>query len=180
MNNIIKADLYRYGGQTSILKGLLLEVGFRYVYFWRKASRHKKFSPLGIFYRLIIIHLGIKYGIRIPANKNIGEGFYICHYGTILIGDKVKIGKNCNITHNTTIGQANKGRLKGYPTIGDNVWIGTGCVIVGNINIGSNVLIAPNSFVNINVPDNSLVIGNPAKIIGRKNPIDAYIEYTLN
>lgn len=48
----------------------------------------------------------------------------------------------------------------------------TGSVIVGNINIGSNVLIAPNSFVNIDVIDNSLVLGNPRKTVNKENPCD--------
>jgi len=65
--------------------------------------------------------------------------------------------------------------LKGYPTIGDNVWLGTGVVIVGNVNIGSNVLIAPNTFVNFDVPDHSMVIGNPARIIKKENPAEGYI-----
>ena len=69
--------------------------------------------------------------------------------------------------------------MKGYPTIGDYVWIGTGSVIVGNINIGSNVLIAPNSFVNIDVPDKSLVIGNPCEIVSKENPCERYIKHIL-
>jgi serine O-acetyltransferase len=87
-----------------------------------------------------------------------------------------KIGKYCNITHNVTIGQANRGRLKGVPTLGDKVWIGTGAVIVGNIKIGSNVLISPNSFVAFDVPDNSVVMGNPGKIMHRENATEGYIE----
>jgi serine O-acetyltransferase len=47
------------------------------------------------------------------------------HFGSVVINEYAKIGKNCNIAHNATIGQANRGKLKGYPTIGDNVWIGT-------------------------------------------------------
>ena len=64
--------------------------------------------------------------------------------------------------------------------IGDKVWIGTGAVIVGRIDIISNVLIAPNSFVNFDVPDNSLVIGNPARIIQRENATEGYINSILN
>jgi serine O-acetyltransferase len=179
MERIIKADLYRYGGKTSILKGFTYE-GFRYMYFLRKASKYKKTSPLGIFYRLLVRRYGYKYGFQIPIQTNIGEGFYIGHFGTVVINGKVKIGKNCNIAHCTTIGQANRGKLKGYPTIGDYVWIGTGSVIVGNISIGNNVLIAPNTFVNIDVPDNSVVIGNPAKIIEKNNPTEGYINNILD
>jgi len=176
---MIKSDLYRYGGLTSIIKGFRAP-GFHYMYFLRKAAQHKRFSPLGIFYRIIHSHLSYKYGFQIPVMTEIGEGFYIGHFGTIVINEKAKIGKNCNIAHSTTIGQANRGKLKGYPTIEDNVWIGTGSVIVGNITVGSNVLIAPNTFVNQDIPNNSLVIGNPLKIITQENPTDGYINYTVN
>jgi len=101
-------------------------------------------------------------------------------YRTQVINKKAKIGQNCNIAHSVTIGQANQGKLKGYPTIGNMVWIGTGSVIVGNIKIGSNVLIVPNSFVSMDVPENSLVIGNPAKIIAKENPTESYIEFILD
>lgn len=176
---MIKSDLFRYGGETSIINGLRIP-GFRYMYFLRKAASCKRFSLKGMFYRSIINHLSYKYGFQIPVMTEIGKGFYIGHFGTIVINGKVKIGNNCNIAHSVTIGQANRGKFKGYPTIGDKVWIGTGSVIVGSINIGSNVLIAPNSFVNRDIPENSLVIGNPAKILKKQNPTDGYINYILN
>jgi len=75
----------------------------------------------------------------------------------------------------------NKGEKKGVPTIGNNVVMSSGSVIVGNIIIGSNVFIAPNSFLTVNVPDNSTVIGNPAKIIHmNNNPVEGSIEYILD
>lgn len=179
MDRIIKADLYRYGGQTSLLKGIQVE-GFRYMYFLRMALQYKRRSPLGILYRLLRRKYSYKYGFQIPLHTSIGEGFYIGHFGTIVINGNAKIGKNCNIAHSTTIGEVSKGKLKGYPTLGDYVWIGTGAVIVGNITIGNNVFIAPNTFVNLNVPDNSLVIGNPARIIEKDNPTEGYICNILN
>ncbi len=75
---------------------------------------------------------------------------------------------------------ANRGRLKGFPTIGNNVWMGAGSVIVGNITIGDNVLIAPNSFVNVDVPPFSIVLGNPCKIVPKENPTEGYIQYILD
>ena len=121
-----------------------------------------------------------KYGFQIPASTQIGKGFYIGHFGTIVINEKTKIGDNCNIVHGVTIGQANRGKMRGCPMIGDKVWIGTGAVIVGRVSIGSNVLIAPNSFVNFNVPDNSVVLGNPGKIISKTNATEGYINSILN
>lgn len=178
MKEIIKADLFRYGGLTKISRGKR-NPGFKYMYYLRKASQYKRFSLFGIYFGFIVKRLSYKYGFQIPVTTTIGEGFYIGHFGTIVINQDVKIGKNCNIAHLTTIGQANRGRNKGCPTIGDNVWIGTGSVIAGKINIGNNVLIAPNSFVNIDIPNNSLVIGNPAKVIRKENPTEGYINNIL-
>ncbi len=179
IDKIIKTDLYRYGGLTRIFKGKR-NPGFHYMYYLRKASQHQKRSLLGIYYYLILKRLGYKYGFQIPVTTTIGKGFYIGHFGTIVINKDSIIGDYCNIAHCTTIGQTNRGRLEGSPTIGNFVWIGTGCVITGKITIGDNVLIAPNSFVNFDVPANSLVIGNPAKIVSKDNPTDGYINNILS
>jgi len=181
MNRVIKADLFRYGGLSGtkgFMKGLRYP-GFRYTYLIRKLSKCKKYSLMWIVFALLQRRYSYKYGFQISKTTEIGEGFYIGHYGAIVINGKARIGKNCTIANGITIGQANRGKLKGYPTIGDNVFIGTGSVIVGNINIGSNVLIAPNSFVNIDVPDNSLVLGNPCKIVNKENPCSGYINWII-
>jgi serine O-acetyltransferase len=153
--------------------------GFRFTYLFRKASTGHKYSIIRIFFSLLRKRYSYKYGFQIPLKTQIGEGFYIGHFGTLVINKNAKIGKNCNVSHNVTIGQANRGKLEGYPVIGDNVWIGTGAVIVGKVNIGSNVLIGPNSFVNIDVPDHSIVLGNPCKISARENPCEGYINFVL-
>jgi serine O-acetyltransferase len=158
------------------LKGLAVP-GFRYMYFFRKASRHSKYSIPGLWYRLILRHYGYKFGFQIPVGTLIGEGFYIGHFGTVVVNVNARIGKYCNIAHGVTIGQANRGSRTGVPTIGDRVWIGTGAVIVGKVIIGSNVLIAPNSFVNFDVPDNSMVVGNPGQVLPRENATEGYIEF---
>ena len=54
-------------------------------------------------------------------------------------------------------------------------------IIIGNCKIGNNVLIAPGAFVNFDVPDNSIVIGNPGKIIQRESsPTAKYIVYPVD
>ena len=141
MKETIKKDLYRYGGTTSFLKGIRKE-GFRYTYFFRKASTYKKLSPFGLTYRLILKKLSYKYGFQIPINTKIGEGLYINHYGPVVINEGAIIGKNFTVSQSVTVGQTNRGKRKGCPVIKDNVFVGAGSVIVGNIVIGNNVLIA--------------------------------------
>jgi serine O-acetyltransferase len=178
-----KHDLYRYEGRADFmyfLKSLLNRPGFLIMYLFRKANQHSKFSPLGILFQLSYRRVSRRYGFQIPLKTKIGAGFYIGHHGTIVINRLAVIGRNCNITHNVTIGMQNRGPKKGYPTIGDNVWIGTGAVIVGNICINSNVIIAPNAYVNFDVPENSIVIGNPGRIIVKdENVTLGYIDNTI-
>ena len=177
MRALIKQDLYRYGRLHSfsgLLKGMLIP-GFRYTFFLRYANHYKSTFLVGLLFRFILRRMGRKFGYQIPYSTNIGGGFYIGHFGTIVINHQAIIGKNCNIAHSVTIGMANRGKYKGVPTLGDKVWIGTGAVIVGQISIGSNVLIAPNSYVNTNVPPNSIVIGNPPNIISNEISTEGYI-----
>lgn len=67
------------------------------------------------------------------------------------------------------------GGRRGAPVIGNEVWIGINAAIVGNVTIGDDVLIAPNSYVNCDVPSHSIVFGNPCIIKHRENATEGYI-----
>jgi len=161
-------------GLKGVIKGWFIP-GFRYTFILRKVTQYSKYSVMGVFYRLLKCKYRFKYGFEIHSEAKIGDGLYLSsHCGPVIIGP-VTIGRNCNISHSVTIGRSYRGGILGRPTIGDYVWIGPGAVVVGKILIGNNVLIAPNSFVNFDVPDNSLVIGNPGKILHKENPVKNYI-----
>lgn len=118
-------------------------------------------------------------GIQIPYQTRIGEGLYFGHWGTIVVNPSSIIGKNFMIAHGCLVGNS-QGKMRGVPTIGDNVVMHANSVIVGGVKIGNNVLLAPGSFVNFDVPDNSIVIGNPGKIIPRESsPTAPYIVYPV-
>ena len=59
--------------------------------------------------------------------------------------------------------------------IGNRVWIGVNATVVGHITIGDDVMIAPNAFVNFDVPSHSVVIGNPGRIISRDHATEGYV-----
>ena len=117
----------------------------------------------------------VLYGFQISYKTEIGGGLYLGHWGPVVVNPKAKIGKNCNLAHGVTIGQTNRGGKEGVPEIGDNVWIGTNAVIVGGIKIGNNVLIAPNAYVTTDVEDDSIVVGNPARMMKNETAIEGYI-----
>lgn len=77
------------------------------------------------------------------------------------------------------VGQANRGIRKGCPIIGDRVWIGINAVVVGNVTIGDDVMIAPNSFVNVDVPSHSVVFGNPCVIKHRNWATEGYVNNVI-
>lgn len=79
------------------------------------------------------------------------------------------------MAQNVTIGMENRGHRKGCPIIGNKVWIGANSVIVGKIVIGDDVLIAPNSFVNCDIPSHSVVYGNSCTIKHREKATEGYI-----
>ncbi len=174
----VKKDLFRISGKTNFVEFIrrLLSPGFRQMFLFRLNRSCKKIPLINLFISILYRLHSEFYGFQIPPNLNIGEGIYIGHYGTIIINGNAKLGNNINLTTNVLIGQTNRGKLKGVPQIGDNVYLGYGCVVVGNINIGNNVLIAANAYVNQDVPDNSIVIGNPASIISNKlNATESYV-----
>lgn len=177
-HSIIQKDFYRESGQwlsTISIWKKCLSPNLHYVYILRKAQMYRKKSILGIFWRIRLRHFQIKYGFQIYPETQIGEGLYLGHWGSLVINPNAIIGKNCNIAQGVTIGQQNRGKNQGCPTIGNRVWIGSNAAIIGNIIIGDNVLIAPNTFVNFNVPSNSVVIGNPGTIIPRESATEGYI-----
>ena len=174
----LQKDFYRESGKWLSTFGIwkkCINPNLHFIYILRKAQQSEKKSLSGIFWRIILRHYQIKYGFQIYPETQIGEGLYLGHWGSLVINPKVKIGRNCNIAQGVTIGQQNRGKNAGFPVISDEVWIGANAVIVGGITIGTNVLVAPNSYVNFDVPANSLVMGNPAKIYESENATESYI-----
>ena len=173
-----KKDLYRYyGGKEPFVRRLFRPMEIKYIRVLRKCQAAK--GVLKLYYRMRLWALSEKTQIQIHPRAQIGEGFYIGHYGRLIVGPDAKLGRNVNIATGVTIGQENRGKRKGSPTIGNNVWIGTNAVVVGNIIVGDDVLIAPLSYVNFDVPAHSIVVGNPGRIIPRENATEAYIERTV-
>lgn len=106
---------------------------------------------------------GCKYFI-ISKTTRIGGGCLLAHpYSTILNAES--IGDNFSFRHLTTLG--NKGDNDNYnrPTILNNVILGASVTIIGKITIGNNVVVGAGSVITKNVPDNCVVVGNPARII---------------
>jgi len=141
---------------------------------WRK-SQIESCGFIRKIYQILAKVLKRIDGIEISDQAEIGPGVYFGHPFAISINPRVKLGRNINIHKGVTIGQENRGPRKGVPTIGDDVWMGINCAIVGNITVGNDVLIAPGSFVNKDIPSHSVVVGNPCQIHHKDQATEGYI-----
>lgn len=184
LREIINSDLYRMGGdlsKKSLITNIILNPAFKFIYIHRKCNFYRNKNKIKyLFYRIRLYKMNLKYGFEISNKSKIGMGFKIDHRGSIVINPNVIIGKNVNVTSGVLIGQQNRGNKKGSPIIGNNVWIGANSSIVGKVSIGNNVLIAPGAFINFDVPDNSIVIGNPGVIKSSATATKDYIGWPVN
>ena len=179
MNSKFKQDYYRmtgreycFGIKEIVDKAVYHNIRFMYWYrsYERKPSLMKK---------LILLRYARKYGLEISVEAKIGEGAYLGHPYNITVGGAVQIGKNVNLHKGCTIGRENRGKREGVPVIGDNVFVGINSTVVGKIKIGNDVMIGPNTFVNFDVPDHSVVIGNPATIHAKENATEGYVGFCV-
>jgi len=160
----LKADLRRLGNHESTFRCLirgLLSQGFQAILVYRWFRWLKKHGiPAQPFRFIFERFIEITTGISIPVEADIGPGFRIHHFGGIILHPSTKMGRNCTLYHQVTIGDY--GGNGGAAKIGDNVMMGAGAKIIGEITIGDNCKIGANAVVIKDIPDCAIVFGNPA------------------
>jgi len=157
------------------MKLLLTHLGLRCIAVYRfgELARRVQKRHRVVGFVLRAIHLVLNrsmirvHKVDISTGTEIGPGFHISHAGNIFIG-ACRIGANCTVTHNVTIGINFQATERRVPIIGDDVWIGTGSVLAGNIIVGDGVAISAGSILTRSVPARCLVAGNPARVINRE------------
>lgn len=182
----LRADLYRYSGETglrALLREYLRTPGFRYTFYLRKVAyyRGKRRSLWLLPYlynRLWLNHYRFRYGFEISPTTKIGPGLYLGHFGGVVISPHAVLGANMNIAQGVTIGATSRGARRGAPSFGNRVWIGANAIVVGKVTIGDDALIGPGAYVNFDVPDRSIVIGNPGNIVSKAGSA-GYVNNTL-
>jgi serine O-acetyltransferase len=117
---------------------------------------------LKVIFQLYWFFLTTFYGIWLDSSNNIGRGFYIGHFGGIVI--RGSFGDYCSIGQGVTVGSKGAGKSNGWPRIGSGVYLGAGAKVIGNVVIGNNVVVGANAVVTISVPEGSLAVGIPAQI----------------
>jgi serine O-acetyltransferase len=114
------------------------------------------------------------YGFDSVAGNRIGPGLVMQHPTGIVIGGGARVGAECTILQNVTIGERyGDGRPPhDYPVIGDRVTIGAGACVLGGIHVGNDAVIGANAVVLDDVPARAIVAGAPAKVVGWNIPPD--------
>ncbi len=112
-------------------------------------------------------------GIAIDPHATIGAGLVMLHSGDIVIGP-TQIGRNCEIFQGVTLGVRDS-LSTDVPTLGDRVYLAPGAKAMGNITLGDDVCVGPNSVVLNSVPDRSVVIGVPGRVVARTGSFDLVI-----
>jgi serine O-acetyltransferase len=113
----------------------------------------------------------IMFNSYIPVSATIGKGS-IFAYGAIgvVLHANTRVGRGCVMGQGITIGAAEgfvSSEINRCPVIGDNCYIGAGAKIIGDIKIGNNCQIGASAVVLKDIPDNSIVVGIPARIVGQ-------------
>lgn len=187
MDSLIKSDFYRHGIQKvtffKVISVFFLfpNPGLKYMTIFRLCQKYRtKNKLIFYFYFLWLRYLKVKYGFDISYRTQIGAGFYIGHFGGIVIHGDTIIGDNCNISQGVTLGVSNS-KNQGSPIIEDNVFLGPNACVFGNVVVGNNTVIGANTVVTENLPSFSTVVNQKINILN-KDLSSYYIhnEYSKN
>ena len=161
-----REDWRTYEGNLSC-PGLWVMAVYRFGQ-WRYTIR-RRWVRIGFSfaYKVLFVLVRAASGAEIPCETRIGRRLRLDHsYGIVVSGDAC-LGDDVILRDGVTIGLRRVG-VRGSPVIGHRCDIGTGAKILGTIHIGNDVAIGANAVVLTDVPDNSIAVGIPARIVPRK------------
>ncbi len=102
-------------------------------------------------------------GVEIHPGAQVGRRFFIDHGMGVVIGETAEIGDDVMLYHGVTLGGRTREGGKRHPTLGDGVAVGSGAKILGPITIGAGSVIGANAVVTRDAPEDSVLVGVPAK-----------------
>jgi len=162
-------DDYRAHGSDWTLPGFRAVAVYRFGV-WTKTvgSPRAIHALLSAMYRFLHRYVRNHYTIELPATTTVGRRLVIAHQGGIVIHHYARIGDDCLIHQNVTLGAATIKTVDRGPVLGNRVEVGCGAAIIGGVVIGDDVRVGPNAVVTMNVPEGSTVAA-PAPRLFRLN-----------
>ena len=178
MNEYLESIIKRDPAAKSKLSVFLTYPGVKAVFFHRIANFFS-IAKFDLIARMISQLSRFLTGIEIHPKAKIGKNLFIDHGMGVVIGETSEIGNNVTIYHMATLGgispsvdSKDQRNIKRHPTLMDNVVVGSGAQILGPVVIGKNAKIGANAVVTKDVPENSVMVGIPAKNVGESSSDD--------
>ena len=168
----IKEDLRGYA--MPFWRAFLVVPGFKYSFHHRLCYYfycHKWLFPMFVIWRLYMYHLTYKFGIQTAWNKPLPRYISLPHFSGITFFPE-SCGHHLYLRQGCTVGRADSEGTGRLPRIGNYVEFGANVCVIGDIEIGNNVKIGAGAVVTKSVPDNSVVVGIPAKVVKHLEPLD--------
>jgi serine O-acetyltransferase len=142
-----------------VLRAVLAEQGAWAVIEYRLRHAARRFGVPGRALGLVSQKaVEILTGISISSTAEIGPGLYIGHFGGIFVGAGVRIGEDCNLSQQVTLGLA----ASGSPVLGDRVYVAPGAKVSGAVTVGDDARIGANAVVVRDVDPGATAVGVPA------------------
>ena len=175
MNDFLESIIKRDPAAKSKLYVILTYTGVKAVFF-HKIANFFSIAKFDLIARIISQFSRFLTGIEIHPRAKIGKNLFIDHGMGVVIGETSDIGDNVTIYHMVTLGgispsidSERQRHEKRHPTIGNNVVIGSGAQIIGPVKVGNGSRIAANAVVVNEVPEDSTMVGVPAKAVKTGN-----------
>ena len=116
-------------------------------------------------YRLMYVWVRNVYGIELPATTVVGRRLRFSHQSGIVIHPNARLGDDCVIRQNVTIGATNMERCLDAPVLGNRVELGAGAAVIGRVRIGDDVRIGPNAVLMTSVPAGTTVFAPQPRMV---------------
>lgn len=133
---------------------------------WRMGIRPKLLrAPLSVLYRALYRGVRNFYGIELPYTAQVGRRVVIEHQSGIVIHGASRLGDDCIIRQDVTLGNRRLDRPDEAPRLGKGVNVGAGAKILGAVEIGDGAQIGANAVVCRDVPSGAVAVGVPARVV---------------
>lgn len=178
LSELISSDVWRCRGKHSLAQGVaawFTDPAFRPVFTLRlsqaiSAKGHLWAKPLLLLLRLWHRRTQWRCGVDLPWNLRLGHGFKLLHGWGIVINRDTIIGDNVTVMQGVTIG----GTRDGAPTIEDDVIVCANATVIGKVTLGKGCVVGAGCVVTKDVAANTTVVGNPQRVIPRRQSPKGY------